>query len=388
MNSKRILFVSVLPRSWGGSEFLWSQTAIRLAQQSHDVHASVAFRQDEPQVLQEFENAGGRLIRRNAPVPVPPPANFPERCRRWVARKINPPHSSHMTELATLQHVQPALTVISQPTCVEGVEWMLACQQINTPYVTLAQSCHDQLFYSDEFADTIEPAMMGSTRSYFVADDNRRKVENFLAKSLPAAEVVRNPFQVDYQQDFQWPAKDSPLKLANVARIHIPSKGQDVLLEVLALDKWRDRNVEVSFFGKGPTENRLQQLATKLQLQSTTFHGHVGDIENIWREHHALVMPSRHEGLPIALVEAMLSGRPAVVTNVAGFAEVVEDGVTGFIAAAPTVSAFDEAMERMWQVKEQLSDMGRASAAHIRNCVPEDPVGDFAARLLALTEEG
>lgn len=377
----------MLPRSWGGSEFLWSQTALRIAQQSHEVYVSVEFRRDEPPVLQQLEELGTHVIRRNAPIPLPPPAALPERCRRWVARKINPPRAHRMSELETLKLVQPQLTVISQPTCVEGVEWMLACQKNQTPYVTVAQSCHDQIFYSDEFADSIEPAMMGAVRSYFVADDNRRKVENFLAASLPAPEIVRNPFQVQYQQQFQWPSCDSHLKLANVARLHIPSKGQDVLLQVLALDKWRERNIEVGFFGEGPNENRLQQLSAKLNLQNTRFHGHVSDIEALWRDHHALVMPSRHEGLPIALIEAMLCGRPAVVTDVAGFSEIVRNGETGFIAAAPTVSAFDKAMEELWQARAQLSSMGIESARHIRTCVPEDPVGTFAAKLLSLTRK-
>ena len=57
------------------------------------------------------------------------------------------------------------------------------------------------------------------------------------------------------------------------------------------------------------------------------------------------MLPSRFEGLPLALVEAMLCPRPAVVTNVAGNTEVIEDGETGFVAAAPTAGHLDEAME-------------------------------------------
>ena len=58
-----------------------------------------------------------------------------------------------------------------------------------------------------------------------------------------------------------------------------------------------------------------------LQLKNVHFRGHVNDIRAIWEQNHLLVLPSRYEGLPLALVEAMWCGRPAVVTDVGGNAE-------------------------------------------------------------------
>ena len=334
-----------------------------------------------------MSTAGVQVIRRHAPPPVPPPASAVERTRRWVARKLVSTNRSEPTEQETLQQLQPKLVVISQPTCVEGIEWMLACQQLSIPYVTIAQSCHEMLFHSDEYADAIEPALCGALRNYFVANDTRVRMENFLARSLPNAEIVRNPFNVSWDTTVPWPSTDSPLKLANVARMHIPSKGQEILLQVLSLEKWRRRDVVLDLFGKGPNERRLQQLAAKLELNNVHFHGHVSGIEDIWAEHHALLLPSKYEGLPIALVEAMLCGRPAVVTNVSGNPEVMQDGQTGFIAAAPTVNAFDSAMERLWESRRQLAAMGQAAGRYIRTRVPADPVGDFADRLLLFSQD-
>ena len=68
--------------------------------------------------------------------------------------------------------------------------------------------------------------------------------------------------------------------------------------------------------------------------------------EDIWAKEQILVLPSRQEGLPIALVEAMMAGRPAVVTDVGGNREVIDEGITGFIAEAPTVCAVSAALER------------------------------------------
>jgi Glycosyl transferases group 1 len=57
-------------------------------------------------------------------------------------------------------------------------------------------------------------------------------------------------------------------------------------------------------------------------------------------------MPSRYEGLPIVIVEAMLCERTVVATNVAGHSEVIEDGISGFLAHAPTVASVAKALER------------------------------------------
>ena len=69
-------------------------------------------------------------------------------------------------------------------------------------------------------------------------------------------------------------------------------------------------------------------------LEKVTYGGFTEDVESIWASHHALVLPSRSEGLPLVVVEAMLCGRPAIVTDVAGNAELIQDGVSGFVAAA------------------------------------------------------
>jgi glycosyltransferase involved in cell wall biosynthesis len=113
------------------------------------------------------------------------------------------------------------------------------------------------------------------------------------------------------------------------------------------------------------------------------FAGHV-PVHEIWKANHVLVMPSRYEGLPIAIVEAMLCARPVVATDVGGNAEVVEDSVTGFIAESPTTASLARALERCWAARTGLEQMGLAGARRIRQLVPPDPVSDFAHKLVEL----
>jgi glycosyltransferase involved in cell wall biosynthesis len=92
-------------------------------------------------------------------------------------------------------------------------------------------------------------------------------------------------------------------------------------------------------------------------------------------------MPSRYEGLPLAIVEAMLCGRPVVATDVAGHSEIVEDGVTGFLADAPTVDSVAKALERLWARRSDAEQIGAAAAQRIRQLVPPDPARIFANKI-------
>jgi glycosyltransferase involved in cell wall biosynthesis len=120
------------------------------------------------------------------------------------------------------------------------------------------------------------------------------------------------------------------------------------------------------------------------QLTSVELVGFVDDIEQLWSCYHALVLPSRFEGMPLALVEAMLCGRPCIVTDVGGNPELVRDGVNGFLAKAPTVEFLDEAMNRAWENRHRLREMGQRAAIDVRQWVSPDPTEDFARELIAL----
>ena len=95
-------------------------------------------------------------------------------------------------------------------------------------------------------------------------------------------------------------------------------------------------------------------------------------------------MPSRYEGLPLAMVEAMLCARPVVATDVAGHSEIVEEGITGFLADAPMVASIAAVLEKLWSHRHNLKQMGEAGAKRIRAHVPADPAKVFSQKLQCL----
>jgi glycosyltransferase involved in cell wall biosynthesis len=70
-----------------------------------------------------------------------------------------------------------------------------------------------------------------------------------------------------------------------------------------------------------------------------TFLGWVHDLPGLYAALDAVVLTSRNEGTPVALIEAMAAGRPVVATRVGGVSDVIEDGRTGLMAPAADAAA-------------------------------------------------
>jgi glycosyltransferase involved in cell wall biosynthesis len=250
----------------------------------------------------------------------------------------------------------------------------------------ISQKAADHLWPSDKDRIVMRSAFQAALRCYFVSQHNLQLTECQIGETLMNAEIVRNPFLVS-GTPLPWPdTQDYSIKLACVARLETGEKGQDILLQVLARQPWRNRNLSVSFFGAGCNGKALSELAQRLDLKNVDFPGFVSDVESIWKTHHALVLPSRTEGLPLALIEAMMCGRFGIVTNEGGSAEVLEDGRTGFIANSSKVDEFDNAMERAWAVREEWESIGKVAGRAVRTVVPSDPVASFTAKLLGLVD--
>lgn len=197
-----------------------------------------------------------------------------------------------------------------------------------------------------------------ANKTFFVAEHNRKTSEESLGRSLHSTEIVNNPVNLTNLEIK--PFKESEtLKLACVGRLHFFAKGQDVLVRALGRG-WRDRDFELLFFGAGPDETRLNEMIREAGLEGKVrIVGFSNDVDKIFADAHALVLPSQFEGTPLVCVEAALSGRAAMVTDVGDSKRCFLEGVSGFIAKECSEDAIANAMERLWQARGRLKEMGR-----------------------------
>lgn len=360
-----IAFISTMDGcSWGGSETLWSQAALRLRGLGANVAVNIVRWRETPPEVSALDSAGCR-IKRRATRSVSSRlvrATVGDQSFRWIDR------------------VRPSFAVVAQGGNFDGVPWMLELLRRGIPYASIAQMANENYWPHDSLAAQAVTAYHGAERAFFVANANVRLTEQQLGARLPNAEVVRNPFNVDFDVNVAWPS-DRETRLACVGRLCIDAKGQDLILKVLSLPRWRQRPIRLSLFGVGPNDGLLRRLARMYALGNVEFHGQCSDIRSIWADHHALVLPSRYEGMPLSLVEAMLCGRVCIVTDTAGNAELIQDGITGFLAAAPRATCLEQAMENAWERRLEWNQIGQRTAQAVRCAIPMDPVGAFTDRL-------
>lgn len=374
----RFVFVSG-NRTWGGSEELWSATAAELASDGHHVTALKSYVESKEPRIQRLRALGGR-VRDLTRFPFIPRQLFSLiAILMWPFTFI---HEAARLQLGFLFSRRPDLVVVSQGGNQDG--WLLAdvCRRLKLPYVLISQKASEMYWPTDRRLKRLRGVYRSARACYFVSEHNLRLTEEQMGSRLPHASVVRNPFLVPWERRSDWPDEQNGIRLACIGRLYPMEKGQDLLLRVLARDRWRERPLSVTFYGSGPHRAGLEDMARHLGLTSVTFGGFVRDVAAIWNDHHGLVLPTRCEGLPLVLVEAMLSGRVPIVTNVAGNAEIVENDVTGFLAAAATEDAIDEALERAWQRRAEWRAIGQQAAERVRTMVPEDPARSLADALL------
>jgi glycosyltransferase involved in cell wall biosynthesis len=130
-----------------------------------------------------------------------------------------------------------------------------------------------------------------------------------------------------------------------------PEKGVDVLLRAVRLLGDRDIGVRCIIAGEGPERHRLETLSKDLGIaERVSFEGFVSDTSLLHRRIHLLVIPSRSEGLPNALLEAIAAGIPFVTTSVGAMPELLASSMPESLVPPESpeclASAIRDALER------------------------------------------
>lgn len=147
----------------------------------------------------------------------------------------------------------------------------------------------------------------------------------------PGMEIDVIPNGVDLD-DFQ-PGDnyDDPPHLLFAGRV-VYQKGLDILIE--ALSNLMDKNWTLSIVGDGPQVATLNEMIRSHGINDRVhFLGWKGqkELHKIFQQANIFVFPSRHEGMPNAVLEAMASGLPVIASRIAGNEELVVHGDTGYL---------------------------------------------------------
>jgi glycosyltransferase involved in cell wall biosynthesis len=155
-----------------------------------------------------------------------------------------------------------------------------------------------------------------------------------------------------------------------------PIKGHEVLLRALAqLGHLSDLRLYI--FGEGPTETALRALCRESRIEDrVVFMGFRENIHGYMRQLDALAMPSFHEGIPYAALEAMSLGVPLAASDVGGLGEILENEVDALLVPPGDPGALARAIERLVSDPALRSRLGLNARNKVNNRFLAPPMMD------------
>jgi L-malate glycosyltransferase len=358
----RIAVISDLTSfDWAGCEELWAAVAKAALQKNHEVALFMSRRTVPAKRIVPLKEAGLALIQPSAG------GVFVEWIRTRISWKLASLAAPRFPTFTPIRQSAPDIVLISLGDALPRPEFLSDLKRSGVLELRYVIVCHNSYLFGKPVDRTTQndasSFYLKAKRVLFVAERTRKETEHLLATELQQVTIVRNPVNLTDTSPMPMP-KGSTVRIASLGRLAVNSKGQDILLAALGSSQFKDRDWTLSIYGSGPHEEYLKHLGVHYRIaEKIALKGYAHDIRKIWEEHHLLALPSRNESAPLVLVEAMLCGRPSVITDVGGVREWVSEPETGFIAEGATIDSFQSALERAWYARSGWEAIGQRARA-------------------------
>jgi glycosyltransferase involved in cell wall biosynthesis len=150
-------------------------------------------------------------------------------------------------------------------------------------------------------------------------------------------------------------------------------KGFDLLLDAWALVAPRFPEWRLRLYGDGPDEAALHEQARALGIEaSVDFMGRTTDVPGVLMDSSVYALSSRHEGMPVVLVEAMEFGVPCVAYDVSpGVRDTVTHEVDGLLVAPGNIHRFADSLGRLMSDPDLRRGYGAQAHESVQRFAPE-----------------
>jgi glycosyltransferase involved in cell wall biosynthesis len=217
------------------------------------------------------------------------------------------------------------------------------------------------------------------------ADAQRLDTEGLVERA--AIRLVRGS-GVDLRRFVPLPEPPLPFTIGFVGRM-LADKGVPTLIDAYRLLRARGLPIELVLAGapdrENPTSLSEHELAALAALPGVRWLRHVDDVREVWRRCHVAVLPSRHEGLPLALLEAAACGRALVASDVSGCRELAVHEDNALLVPPDDPVALADAIARLADDRDlRLRLAARSRARVIERGMGQDAIG---AEMVAIYRE-
>lgn len=310
--------------AFGGHEVTLLE-AVRGLTQETELAVSLLVPQGNQQLLSQLKKLQGRVTVMQHGFQTEPGDVFRVLCQSAKVRKLR----------QKMLQLRPELVIVSQGAVALSACGLGAARSANIPLMSFLPMAHPVALVrgGNTLAVRLQEQLyrrLYALPDYFFTICATAARQLHELHKVPRERIFVQYFGLDYDrsQPFVLPEKEDTKKkhLALIGRIELQQKRHDFFLRYLAAQQNELPPLHVHIIGDGPDRNKLEQLVNELRLRDiVSFTGWVDNL-TAWYQHlDAVLLPSRFEGVPVVLLEAMRWGVPVVASNVDGMAELLPE---------------------------------------------------------------
>lgn len=250
-------------------------------------------------------------------------------------------------------------------------------KKLEIPYIAWPHDPYHPSIFSKKFYlkwpywYLLERPMLRQAKAVQVLDIRHGKFLRNLAVNTPFIEVPNgfHPEDVLLESKLEWRQDTSP-KLLFLGRIDAYNKGLDLLLEAFAKIVLKQKNANYQLTIQGPDfgdKKNLEEkgkkllIADKLSFLNADFSV---SPTSIISEYDIFCLPSRFEGFGLSALEAMLTARVLLVSEVGGIASHVKSSGCG-VVVKPEVASIKNGLEKLLERRSEWKEMGMAGRRYV-----------------------
>jgi L-malate glycosyltransferase len=208
----------------------------------------------------------------------------------------------------------------------------------------------------------------------------------YLKAAVKSVTIPIGTYAFDIQSANSWRAGLEPIFI-NIGSF-VPEKNHEFLIDVFHQYYLKHGKGHLWLVGDGKLHSFLKEKTTQLNLGSRVqFMGYRKDVIDILKSAHILIMPSKIEGLPAVILEALSCQVPVIASNVGGIPEVIINGVNGYCLSNMNIDEYLYCMDKLSKDSGLRSKFVVAGIETIRRqYLMSDVANRFHQTYLQLTE--
>jgi glycosyltransferase involved in cell wall biosynthesis len=269
------------------------------------------------------------------------------------------------------RELSPDVVHINQQVAEDGLDLLLAAYSSGIPFLStihIVQSANSLDARLGRLRDLITSAVFRRVNTVHITVAERARhhlLDRFTFLGAHQVKVVLNGVFFSEENDARdrtrarWGATAREIIIGSVGRLEA-QKGPDIALQIIAGLVHKGLALRYVWIGDGPMRNAFQEQAQSLGIAgSVTLDGWRDDIASCLQALDIFIMPSRFEGMSLALLEAMAAGLCCCVSDVDGMGEAIQHGVNGYLCASGNVARWCKQIETVVANPARRAEVGR-----------------------------